>query len=113
MADRSMYAKFGVMTAPMVVIELIVMRAMYPGRHMNRVLIGLATAVGIATFAGIRWQVGVGDRQMMRAMIPHHSGAVLACTQSNLEDPDVRALCQRIVESQRREIAEMNALLAR
>jgi uncharacterized protein (DUF305 family) len=50
---------------------------------------------------------------MMRAMIPHHSGAVLACTQSHLENPDVQALCRGIVESQRREIAEMNALLAR
>jgi uncharacterized protein (DUF305 family) len=47
----------------------------------------------------------------MRAMIPHHSAAIQMCKQSSLSDPRVRKLCDGIVSSQEREIAEMKALL--
>jgi uncharacterized protein (DUF305 family) len=61
----------------------------------------------------MRTQAAVGDRQFLRSMIPHHSGAILMCEQASLTDPEITALCRDIVESQRAEIAKMQALLAR
>ena len=46
-------------------------------------------------------------------MIPHHSGAILMCQQASLTDPEVLGLCEEIVSSQEREIAQMKAILAR
>jgi uncharacterized protein (DUF305 family) len=49
-----------------------------------------------------------GDRQFLRAMIPHHSAAIQMCEESA---PRVKKLCGEIVESQKREIQEMKTLL--
>jgi uncharacterized protein (DUF305 family) len=46
-------------------------------------------------------------------MIPHHSGAILMCREAKLQDPEILRLCGEIIESQRREIAEMNRILER
>jgi len=46
-------------------------------------------------------------------MIPHHSGAILMCEQASLKDPEVIALCDDIVEAQKREISQMQAILDR
>jgi len=43
----------------------------------------------------------------MRAMIPHHSMAILTSERADLSDPRVRALAEAIIEAQRREIEEM------
>jgi len=64
-------------------------------------------------FALIRTQTTIGDKQFLRSMIPHHSGAVLMCTKAPLKNPEVVALCSRIIKSQREEIDQMNRILAR
>jgi uncharacterized protein (DUF305 family) len=46
-------------------------------------------------------------------MIPHHSGAILMCERSNITDPEIKSLCGEIIESQKREISEMKALMNR
>ena len=48
----------------------------------------------------------------MRAMIPHHSIAILTSERAEISEPRVRRLADEIIESQRREIAEMKALIA-
>ena len=101
----------GLMTAPMIVIELIVMKGMYHDRRVNAVIIAASVAAGIALFLFIRAQTAVGDRQFLRSMIPHHSGAILMCREASLRNEEVRQLCQSIISSQEREIAQMNALL--
>ncbi|HQH28168.1 MAG TPA: DUF305 domain-containing protein, partial [Oligoflexia bacterium] len=60
----------------------------------------------------LRAEAGVGDRQFLRAMIPHHSAAIQMVKESSLSDPRVRKLGEGIISSQEREIAEMKALLA-
>jgi uncharacterized protein (DUF305 family) len=58
----------------------------------------------------------VGDRQFVRAMIPHHSGAILMCSRAPIQDAEIRDLCFKpngIIESQTREIEQMKAFLAR
>lgn len=103
----------GMMTAPMVVFELLLMGSMYPDKRLNVVilLVSLITLVGFFLF--IRQQTAIGDNQFLRAMIPHHSGAILMCEQSSLQDPEIQALCDSIVRSQQGEIDQMKAILQR
>lgn len=104
----------GLMAASMVIIELMVMRAMYRNRRLNAaLLVGGAVAL-LLCWMGIRRQVGIGDRQFLRSMIPHHAGAILMCEQASISDARVRELCfrdQGIVASQTAEIAQMKAIL--
>ena len=69
----------GLMAAPMVIIELFVMRTMYPDMRMNVIFGGVAFAALLIFFFGIRAQTAVGDVQFVKSMIPHHSGAILMC----------------------------------
>ena len=102
-----------VMTAPMVVIELIVMRMMYKDARLNLILIGASAALGVAAFLFIRQQTGIGDRQFLRSMIPHHAGAILMCEQASIADVEIKTLCKGIISSQQLEIDQMKAILAR
>jgi uncharacterized protein (DUF305 family) len=101
------------MAAPMVVIELIVMRAMYEDARLNRILIAASAALGIVTFLLIRDQTAIDDRQFLRSMIPHHSGAILMCREATIVDPELKTLCQEIIVGQQREIDQMTAKLSR
>lgn len=103
----------GLMVAPMIVFELVVMWAMYKDKTRNYAIIAGAIVGGILLFLFIRQQTIVGDRQFLRSMIPHHSGAILMCEQSNLSDPEIQQLCQEIIEAQQQEIDQMNAILER
>ena len=101
----------GLMTAPMVIIELLLMKGMYTDSRRNVVILALSALAGIGFFALIRQQSGVGDRQFLRSMIPHHAGAILMCEKASLEDAAVKTLCGEIVRGQRAEIAQMKRLL--
>lgn len=100
------------MGAVMAVIMLGFMWKMYKNRAANLAII----AGSIAVFAGslylVRSQALVGDLDYMRAMIPHHSIAILTSTNANIVDPRVRELADGIIEAQVREIGEMKALIA-
>lgn len=100
------------MVAPMAVIMLLLMRDMYKDKRLNAIVLASSVAVFIAALLGIRTQTPIGDAELLRAMIPHHSGAILMCEQADLSDPKVQSLCRTIVESQRKEIADMQAMLA-
>lgn len=100
------------MAAPMVVIELIVMRMMYKDARLNGLIIAASVIAGVAMFIFIRQQTGIGDRQFVRSMIPHHGGAILMCRNASLNDPELEALCQEIVEGQQREIDQMTVKLS-
>jgi uncharacterized protein (DUF305 family) len=101
------------MVAPMALVMLVAMRSMFTSRRANvAIAAGAVLAFGLA-YGAMRTQAAVGDRQFLRSMIPHHSGAVLMCQEASLSDPEIRALCRDIVDSQRAEIAKMEALLAR
>ncbi|MFC5506766.1 MULTISPECIES: DUF305 domain-containing protein [Bosea] len=101
------------MVAPMTVIMLVSMRSMFPSRRINLAVGAAAILVFAVSFVGMRTQAGIGNAEFLRAMIPHHSGAILMCEQATLTDPEIKALCGDIVASQRKEIAQMEALLAR
>lgn len=101
----------GLMAAPMVVIELLLMGGMYENKTANIAILVAAVVVGTAFFLLIRQQTAVADTQFLKSMIPHHSGAILMCENAPLTDSEIKKLCQEIIESQRREIAQMKAML--
>ena len=100
------------MAAPMVLVELALMRAMYRDRRANAILAAVSGVVLAGAFLLIRTQAGIGDREFLRSMIPHHGGAILMCEQASLEDPEIRELCERIRAGQQAEIDWMKAKLA-
>jgi uncharacterized protein (DUF305 family) len=101
------------MVAPMAVLMLWLMRPMYPNRTLNIALYLGFAALFLLALAGIRTQTGIGDVQFLRSMIPHHSGAILMCREAKIADPEIKSLCGQIERSQRREIEQMNRILAR
>lgn len=103
----------GLMSAPMAVIELFVMRSMYKNRTLNAVVLVVSVLAFAFCWFGIRKQIGVGDNQFVRSMIPHHSGAILMCNEASIEDVELKNLCAQIVKSQQDEINQMKSILAR
>jgi cation transport ATPase len=101
----------GLMAAPMVLIELAVMRSMYHNKRLNALLAGAAVVAAVLFFLFIRRQTAIGDRQFLRSMIPHHAGAILMCNQAPLRDADIKRLCQNILSSQQAEIDQMKGML--
>ena len=101
-----------VMGATMAVVMLAFMLGMYRNRTTNIAIF----AAAIIAFAGslylVRSQDTVADVAWMKAMIPHHSIAILTSERANISDPRVRKLADEIIEAQRREIGEMKALIA-
>ena len=93
------------MTAPMIVIELVLMGPMYKSRITNIVIISISLIVLILCIFFIRQQTAIYDKEFLRSMIPHHGGAVLMCGKNNnIQDTEIRELCQGIISSQQREI---------
>lgn len=100
------------MGATMAVIMLAFMLGMYSNKRKNvAIFAGSALVIAAGLFLA-RSQATVGDTAWMKAMIPHHSIAILVSERAEISDPRVRALADQIIESQRREIAEMEALIA-
>lgn len=99
------------MTGPMLLLELWIMRRMYPSRTLNAVFAVLGVALIAVPLFLIRTQAGIGDAQLLRSMIPHHAGAVLMCEEATLADPQVELLCQNILMTQRAELDWMRLKL--
>lgn len=101
-----------VMGATMAVIMLGFMLGMYPNRAANLAIFGGSAVVFALSLWLVRSQTLVDDVAYMKAMIPHHSIAVLTSQRAQISDPRVRQLADEIIASQQREIAEMKSLIA-
>lgn len=99
------------MGATMAIVMLGFMLGMYKNKKANIAIF----ATSILVFAGslylVRSQITVGQISYMKAMIPHHSIAILTSERAEITDPDVRELAGSIIEAQRREIAQMRYLI--
>lgn len=100
-----------VMGSAMTVVMLGFMHPMYPNRGLNLAILGSAVAVFVVALWLVRSQATVDDVAYMKAMIPHHSIAILTSRRARISDPRVRRLADRIIESQEQEIAEMERLV--
>lgn len=100
------------MGAGMAIVMLLYMWGMYQDRRVNVAIIVGALALGGVAFFLSQSQVLVGDVAYMDGMIPHHSIAILTSDRAGIEDVRVRELADGIIAAQRREIAEMDWLIA-
>ena len=100
-----------VMGATMAMVMLAFMRHMYRNRTANAAIFIGAALVFAGSLYMVRSQATVSDVSWMKAMVPHHSIAILTSERPTLRDPRVRELAGEIIEAQRREIDEMKALI--
>ena len=100
------------MGAMMAVVMLTFMLKMHRKTLVNLAIYGGSVAVFAGSLYLVRSQATVGEVSYMRAMIPHHSIAILTSERATIEDPRVRELADGIIETQKKEIAEMEALIA-
>ena len=101
------------MWAPMGIFMLATMPGMFPNKRTNMVLYALFALLTLGSFWATRAQAGIGDRQFVASMIPHHSGAILMCEQASLSDAELQQLCGAIIKAQREEIDQMDRIADR
>jgi len=99
------------MGAMMAVVMLAFMLKMYPNPTANLAIFGGSLVLFAAALFMLRSQSSVQDVSWMKAMIPHHSIAILTSERAEISDPRVRKLADDIIEAQRLEIDEMKALI--
>jgi uncharacterized protein (DUF305 family) len=100
------------MGAVMAVVMMSFMWTMYKDARTNAAVIAGSVIVFAVSLWLVRSQETVGDVSYMKAMIPHHSIAVLTSRRAHIRDPRVRTLADQIIDAQVREIAEMKTLIA-
>ena len=101
----------GLMTAPMLIIEGLMMRSMYENKKILNFIMGASVVILLACFFFIRQQTLISDKEFLKSMIPHHAGAILMCEKTNLQDPEIKELCKNIISSQQKEIDWMKEKL--
>lgn len=101
-----------VMGATMAVIMLGFMYSMYEKKRVNLAIFGGSAVVFTCALWLVRSQATVDDVGYMKAMIPHHSIAILTSRRAQISDPRVRQLADEILQAQEREIAEMKQLVS-
>lgn len=100
-----------IMACVMAIVMLAFMWSMYQGTKAKMGVLVIAALAGIALLATNRSQALISDVSFMKSMIPHHSIAINNASKSDLSDPRVRKLADQIIQSQVREIAEMQMLI--
>jgi hypothetical protein len=100
------------MGAVMAMIMMGFMASMYPNGRVNAAIIAGSVVVFALSLWLVRSQETVDDVSYMRAMIPHHSIAIMTSERAHIQDPRVRELADGIIEAQVREIGEMKSLIA-
>ena len=101
------------MIAPMAISMMLFMWGMYKNKALNYIILGVATLIFVATLTMLRQQTLIADVQWMKAMIPHHSSAIMVSQKAHLKDPEAIKLAEEIIEAQEREIAQMKKMIYR
>lgn len=97
----------------MAIIMFLFMRKMHTNKIKNMTIIGVSLlTMGLSTFL-VRTQTPINDIAWMRAMIPHHSIAILTSKNASINDPQVKKLANEIIKAQEREILEMKKMIKR
>jgi len=97
----------------MAVIMLIFMLSMYKNKKKNIAIVLGSLILFASALTLVRTQTPIGDVIYMKAMIPHHSIAILTSKRADIKDPEVRKLADEIIKAQEKEIAEMKAFIKR
>jgi len=99
------------MTMPMIIIEILLMRSMYMNRKWNSTILSLSAVGFITLLVLIQQQGAVNDKQFLKSMIPHHGAAILMAKEASIHDPEIKILCEKIIRDQQLEIEQMKAKL--
>lgn len=99
------------MISPMAILMILMMKKMFSSKKINTAIVFGSLTLFALSLVFLRTQTFIGDRQYMKAMIPHHSSALLTSKNANLEDEEVKELAQQIIEAQNEEIELMKRLL--
>jgi len=97
----------------MAIIMFLFMRKMYQDRAKNIGIIVGSVAIFLVSLFLVRQQKPIEDVRWMKAMIPHHSIAILTSGRAELSDPEVKKLAEEIIEAQEKEIVQMKAMISR
>ncbi|WP_422124551.1 DUF305 domain-containing protein [Planococcus sp. X10-3] len=100
-----------IMGSVMAIVMMLFMWPMYKNKKVNSIILAGAAVVFALSLWLVRSQVLIEDEGWMKAMIPHHSIAILTSERADISDPRVRELADSIIEAQREEIAEMKRLI--
>ncbi|MBP9192615.1 MAG: DUF305 domain-containing protein [Ignavibacteria bacterium] len=101
------------MTTPMAVMMILLMPKMYPNKKKNMIIISSNILIFIISLIFLRNQIPIGDEQYMKAMIPHHSSAILTSKNADIKDAEVKRLSEEIIKAQVEEIKQMKEILNR
>jgi FlaA1/EpsC-like NDP-sugar epimerase len=101
------------MGAVMAIVMMLFMLKMYENKRANMAILAGSVVVFAVSLWLVRSQETVGDVAYMKAMIPHHSIAIMTSERAHIKDPEVRKLADGIIDAQIREIAEMDRMIAR
>jgi uncharacterized protein (DUF305 family) len=100
-----------IMAGSMAMVMLFFMRHMYKSTQKSvAIIVGSVALMALGLWL-VRSQTTVNDVAWMKAMIPHHSIAILTSERANIADPRAKQLAEEIILTQKREIAEMEALI--
>ena len=101
------------MISPMALVMLSLMKKMYPNRKLNLIIAISSIALFVFALTALRSQAFISDTQYMKAMIPHHSSAIMTSKNANIKDPELRRLSDSIIKFQEEEITKMKLILNR
>jgi len=100
--------------ATMAIIMFVAMRKMYQNKKKNIAIVLGSIVLFASALTLVRVQKPiVGDVLWMKAMIPHHSIAILTSERAGIKDPEVKKLAEDIIKAQKREIEEMKVMIER
>lgn len=100
--------------AAMAIIMFVAMRDMYQDKKKNMAIILGSIVLFCGALGLVRAQSPIiGDVLWMKAMIPHHSIAILTSERAAIKDPEVKKLANDIIKAQKKEIEEMKAMIKR
>jgi len=95
----------------MAIIMMVFMWKMYDNNKLNTLILVISAVVALGSFNAIQNQTGVDDASWMKAMIPHHSTAIMTSENANLTDPRAQQLSREIIQTQEEEITQMKLLI--
>ncbi|MBM7707677.1 hypothetical protein JOD03_002624 [Chryseomicrobium aureum] len=100
-----------IMGSVMAIVMMLFMWPMYKNKKVNSIILASSAIIFALSLWLVRSQVLIEDTGWMKAMIPHHSIAILTSERANITDPRARELADTIIKTQREEIAEMQRLI--
>lgn len=99
------------MVSSMMIVMLLMMGSMYKNKTKNIIILFSGAILFLTSLYFLRAQVFVSDHEYMKAMIPHHSSAILTSENADIKNPKVKELSNQIIEAQKKEISLMKDLL--